>query len=114
MVLMCAGSSSRFDTTDKFLYPLDLSSEVTILDLVFMRLKKTTSNRNMPIIINCNEYNIEKVQNYFKDKSYYGFSSSMFRYTITYSLAVFDKNGKYCLNQNKRLLKRPSGTASCA
>jgi hypothetical protein len=111
---MCAGSSSRFDNEDKFLYPMKLSSRTTIMDLIFKRLRKNTNNKtDMPIIINCNEQNIEKIQNYLRQKQYYGFSPHKIRYFITYTLAIFDKNGKYCLDDKIKLMKRPSGTASC-
>ena len=67
----------------------------------------------MPILINCNEQNIEKIQNYLKKKQYYGFSPHKIRYFITYTLAMMDRNGKYCLNDRMKLMQRPSGTASC-
>jgi hypothetical protein len=35
------------------------------------------------------------------------------RYFITYTLAIFDRHGKYCLDQKLKLMRRPSGTASC-
>lgn len=96
---MCAGSSSRCGNNDKFLLPLPLSKETTLLDIVFDRLKKNSENYlDFPIIISCNEYNLLKIQDYVKKQKYYGFSPTNFRYIETYSLAVFDTKGKYCLN----------------
>ncbi len=55
VVLMCAGNSSRFNNSDKFMVPLNLYEKFTILDLVFSRLRKNTgSNNKLPIIVNCN------------------------------------------------------------
>jgi hypothetical protein len=100
MVFMCAGVSSRFDNEDKFLAPFAVGGkEYTILDFMFMRLRKNAGgNRNLPIIINCNDYNIGKLQNYMKGRGHFGFNPSKIRFTTTYQLAVFDQNGKYCLN----------------
>jgi hypothetical protein len=53
------------------------------------------------------------VQAYLKQHQYYGFNAHKIRYFITYTLAIFDKQGKYCLDQRLKLMRRPSGTASC-
>lgn len=113
---MCAGSSSRFEGEDKFLAPFILGEkQYTMLDFLFVRLRRNASgNKNIPIIINCNENNISKLQKYLREKHHFGFNPSKFRFTTTYSLAVFDQNGKYCLNEKMRLIKKPSGTAACA
>jgi hypothetical protein len=56
---MCAGSSSRFDGVDKFLYKAKALSGNCIMDLVFRRLRRNAGSKNdLPIIINCNEKNI--------------------------------------------------------
>lgn len=82
--------------------------------MVLRRLRRNAGQkRDLPIIINCNEANIERIQAYLKQKQYFGFSPHKIRYFITYTLAIFDANGKYCLNENIKLMKRPSGTASC-
>lgn len=41
LVIMCAGSSSRFDSEDKFITPLNLkvNPKLTIMDMIFIRLK---------------------------------------------------------------------------
>jgi CTP:molybdopterin cytidylyltransferase MocA len=41
LVIMCAGASARFENEDKFLAPLKLkvNPKLTILDVIFMRLK---------------------------------------------------------------------------
>ena len=123
MVFMCAGSSSRFDGEDKFLAPFSVGSrQGCMLDFLFYRLRKNAgSNRALPIVINCNSQNITRIQNYLKKKGHFGFTPSKFRYspgycryTTTYSLAVFDQQGKYCLNDKMRLIQKPSGTAACA
>jgi len=113
---MCAGSSSRFEGEDKFLYPFQIGSQnCTILDILFLRLRRNVKgNTDIPIIVNCNEFNTTKIQKYLKEKHYFGFNPSKFRFPTTYSLAVFDHNGKYCVNERLRLVKRPSGTAACA
>ena len=97
---MCAGSSSRFNGEDEFLSPFNIGAhQCTILDYLFLRLKNNVrGNKNVPIVINCNESNISKIQKYLKEKTYFGFNPSKFRFSTTYSLAVFDQNGKYCLN----------------
>lgn len=56
---MCAGSSSRFNYKTKFLYPLQLSIKVTIMDLLFRRLRKNCKSKlDIPIIIYCNVHNV--------------------------------------------------------
>jgi molybdopterin-guanine dinucleotide biosynthesis protein A len=73
---LCAGSSSRFDNEDKFLAPINLYEKVTILDIVFKRLQRNArGNTSLPIIVNCNEFNIEKIEKYLKAKNYYGFKA---------------------------------------
>jgi hypothetical protein len=114
VILMCAGSSSRFDGQDKFLEPLNLSERANMLDVIFKRLRKNVGKKlDLPIIINCNEQNIDKIQYHIKSKKYYGFSAQKIKYFNTVRLPIFDKNGKYCLNSKMRLIRRPSGTASC-
>ncbi len=61
---MCAGSSSRFDYfIPKFLHPLGLkiNSDLTLLDLVFIRLRNLFVSHQIlleiPIIITYNERN---------------------------------------------------------
>lgn len=56
VVFMCAGSSSRFEGEDKFLHAFQIGSQnYTILDLLFMRLKRNVKgNTDIPIIVNCN------------------------------------------------------------
>ena len=82
---------------------------------MFVRLRRNAAgNKNVPIIINCNEQNISKLQSYLREKHHFGFNPSKFRFATTYSLAVFDQNGKYCLSDKMRLIKKPSGTAACA
>ncbi len=79
-ILMCAGSSSRFDGEDKFLHPIRLSSKTTLLDLVFRRLRRQAGGKSsMAILINCNEGNMERIQEYLKRKQYYGFSPHKIR-----------------------------------
>lgn len=79
-ILMCAGSSSRFEDGDKFLHPLT-PLNTCILDLAFRRLRRNTGGMTeLPIIINCNEDNIEKVQTFLKQRHYYGFAPSKIRY----------------------------------
>jgi len=67
---MCAGSSSRFDGVDKFLYKAKALSGNCIMDLVFRRLRRNAGSKN-------------------------------------------DLPRKYCLDQKLKLMRRPSGTASC-
>jgi predicted transcriptional regulator len=111
---MCAGSSSRFKGQDKFLIPFKFD-KITLLDIVFQRLKKNVgSNKKMPIIINCNQSNIQIIQDYIKKNLHYGFDPQKIRYVLTSALAVFDQRGNYCLTPKLRLIRRPSGTASCA
>jgi len=68
----------------------------------------------MPILISCNEFNKQKIEEHIKRKNYYGFNSRKFRFYITYSLAVFDDQGKYSISDKMKLMKRSSGTASSA
>ncbi len=87
----------------------------TIFDLLFLRLRRNANgNRDLPIVVNCNQFNSTKIQEYIKDRNYYGFNSSKFRFPIIYSLPVFDQNGKYCINLKMKLIKRSAGTAACA
>ncbi len=64
---MCAGSSSRFDNEDKFITPMKLkiNPNLTLLDILFMRLKKKLTTE-IPIIITCNEMNFTRVQQYIR------------------------------------------------
>lgn len=110
---MCAGFSSRFEGVDKFMIPLKLDTDRTLnlLDLTFMRIRANTDCLDLPVIVSCNEFNIEKIQIYIKQRDYYGFDPSKFRFIEAYSLAVFDSKGKYCVTGKFRLIRRPSGTA---
>lgn len=54
------------------------------------------------------------IQSYLRRKSYFGYNSNKIKYCITYSLAVFDGKGKYCVNGEMKLIKRPGGTAAAA
>ena len=81
---MCAGSSSRFNYKNKFLYPLQLSKKVTIMDLIFKRLRKNCKKKlDLPIIINCNVHNIEEIKSYISAKKYYGFNQYKIKYVLT-------------------------------
>ena len=60
-VFMCAGYSSRFDEEDKFLCPINLYEKVTILDLMFGRLKRNGAKTGMSIVVSCNEMNVNRV-----------------------------------------------------
>lgn len=113
---MCAGSSSRFDGEDKFLCPFKIGGQTfTIFDLLFLRLRRNAGgNGDVPIVVNCNQFNAGKIQEYLKDRNYYGFNPSKFRFPTIYSLPVFDQNGKYCINVKMKLIKRSAGTAACA
>ena len=113
---MCAGSSSRFEGEDKFLQVFQVGRHsCTLLQLLFLRLRKNVQrNLDIPIIVNCNEFNSTRVQKYLKEQQFFGFNPTKFRFPTTYSLAVFDQQGKYCINERLRLVKRPSGTAACA
>ena len=61
---MCAGSSSRFEGEDKFLANFSVGvHQCNILDFLFLRLRKNVGgNKNVPIVMNCNEKNIAKIQ----------------------------------------------------
>lgn len=97
---MCAGSSTRFDGGDKFLAQFKIGKRKScILELLMLRLKRNASgNRDLPIILNCNDTNSTRIQKYLKEKNHFGFNPTRFRFANTYSLAVFDHNGKYCLS----------------
>lgn len=65
---MCAGSSSRFDNEDKFLAPLNIkiNPSLTILDFIFIRLKRVLQNLKIPIIFTCNDMNIKDIKKFVK------------------------------------------------
>jgi molybdopterin-guanine dinucleotide biosynthesis protein A len=71
MVFMCAGSSLRFGE-DKFLCPIG-KDQTSILDLMFMRLRRNTNGISIPIILNCSVSNQKKIQNYLISKHFFGF-----------------------------------------
>jgi len=96
---MCAGSSSRFGKTDKFLYPLDLDNNVTLLDLMFIRLHNNASgNYDIPIIINCSVKNYNTIDQFLRIKNYFGFNSSKIKLFKSSALAMFDQQGHYCFD----------------
>ncbi len=111
LVIMCAGSSSRFDNEDKFLSPLNLKAnpKLTILDMLFIRLQPKLDSQP-PIIITCNELNFTRIQNFFRERNYFGMDKQKFRFMEVECLPVLDLNGKYCINEKYRLIKRPFGT----
>lgn len=61
VVFMCAGYSSRFNEEDKFLCPINLYEKVTILDLMFGRLKRNGARPGMSIVVSCNEMNVNRI-----------------------------------------------------
>lgn len=68
LVIMCAGSNSRFDNQDKFLTPLNIkiNTSLTILDFIFIRLKRVLQNLMTPIIFTCNDMNIKNIKKFIK------------------------------------------------
>ena len=57
--MMCAGSSSRFMFQNKFLYPLELKSQKTLLELLLERVRKNMGIKEneiceMPLVFACN------------------------------------------------------------
>lgn len=78
------------------------------------RLKRTVADTKLPILINCNEFNKEIIIEHIKHKNHYGMNPDNFKYFSTYTLAVYDSNGKYCISDQLKLIRKPSGTASAA
>ena len=109
---MCAGYSSRFEKEDKFLAPIDSFGKTNLLDLLFLRLRKNGASKQIHIVINCNQTNIDVVRRHVTKKRFYGFDSNNIKFLVNASLPIFDKNGEYCLNQNTKIVKRSSGTAN--
>ena len=82
------------------------------MDMVFNRLKKVMKNKSiLPIIISCNEGNFYAIEEYLKDKKWYGFNEKYFKFSVSSSLVLLDPYGKYCLDHNFELIKRAPGTA---
>ncbi len=90
---MCAGYSSRFDKEDKFLAPIDSFGKVNILDLLFLRLRRNGASKQIHIIVNCNEVNIEIIRRHISKKRFYGFDSNNVKFLVNSSLPIFDTNG---------------------
>jgi len=109
---MCAGSSLRFGE-DKFLFPFG-SKQISIFDLMFMRLRRNTKAINIPIIISCSAANIERIHNYLISKQYYGFESIKVRCFESKSLAIFNNRKSYCIDDKLHFIKRSAGTAYSA
>jgi hypothetical protein len=111
---MCAGYSSRFEGEDKFLCPINLSERVTILDLLFRRLRRNGACPSLSILVNCNEDNILKIEKHVQAKDYYGFNPANVHFLVNFALPIFDEVGEYCFNRDVKLIKRSAGTANCA
>ena len=75
LVLMCAGSSSRFNPYgEKFLQSINLSERTCMMELIFRRLSRFSGQKKtLQIIISCNQENMDLIQDYLKSKSYFGF-----------------------------------------
>jgi UDP-N-acetylglucosamine pyrophosphorylase len=100
---------------DKFLSDLGLSESSCILDFAFRRLKQNFGGNSSPlVIVNCNENNLGRIQEYLKSNKYYGLNPAKIRFFSTNCLPVINHQGKYCVNQKLRLIRRPAGTATCA
>jgi molybdopterin-guanine dinucleotide biosynthesis protein A len=91
LVLMCAGSSSRFGTGDKFLAPFDVKGSPTLMDLIFGNLKKVTKDlKTIPIVVSCSASNLNAIQCHLKDKEYYGLEEHCFTFSCATSFVVLD------------------------
>lgn len=90
---MCAGYSSRFEKEDKFLAPIDSFGKVNLLDLLFLRLRRNGATKQIHIIVNCNESNVDPVRRHINKKRFYGFEGNNIKFLVNASLPIFDKNG---------------------
>ena len=118
IILLCAGSSSRFQNQDKFIYPLNLKSQKTILQIYFERIRKNFGipegqKADINILIACNDLNRYPIEQYLKSKKYFGFNISKIKFFTVQNLPVLDKNGKICLTFQNKVLEKPCGTAKC-
>jgi len=87
---MCAGYSSRFEKEDKFLATIDSFGKVNILDLLFLRLRRNGASKQINIIINCNEANINIIRRYVSKKGHFGFDGNNIKFLLNFSLPIFD------------------------
>lgn len=115
---LCAGSSSRFLFQDKFLYPLELKSGKSLIQLLLERLRRNLRIpdnviASVPIIFACNESNRLTVENFINSKKYCGFDSSKIRFLTVPNIPVLNQKGKLCLTFEYKILNRPSGTGKC-
>jgi hypothetical protein len=91
---MLAGYSSRFDLEDKFLSPISLYEKVTILDLMFRRMKRNGVNaKSAMVAIICNNENMDRIRKYLQGKDYFGFGVQNIKLLTSFVLPIFDKEG---------------------
>ena len=84
---------------DKFLTPLELNGGINVLELLMNRIRSLFEGGNIPVpvIFACNTKNRPLIEEFMKEKKYFGMDPSKIRYLQVPMMPIMDPKGKLCM-----------------